>query len=439
MDTVGQPSTHLIYLLAAAIILIVLSLLFSASESAFLSVNKLRVRFLRDNKDKKAERVGRLLDKKEELLNTLLIGNNIVNIMLSAILTAASLHIFGSKGVGIATGVVTLILLVFGEITPKTIATKHPERVAFALSGFISVVFKILKPVVFVFTTISRSILKIFGVDTKKKNVSFTEDEIKTLFEVGSEEGIIQEHENAMMNRVFKFTDLSAVEIMIPRRNIVPITLDMTYDEIVRLSFETNFSKFPVLKEKENLDTIIGFLYLKDLLHFASESEKFSVRSAMRPPLFIPGTTTTSSIRHILRSNHQSMAVVIDEYSGTDGILTSEDIAREIFGTTRKNDDAQKSLKDFESIFSFVKGNEIIDGAMRLSDFEERFHIALESRLNETVAGYILEKLDRIAENGDVIRENGLKFTVKEMEGLRISKVLIEQDSETPENAKEDL
>lgn len=436
MDSVGQTSTNLIYLLITAIILILLSLLFSASESAFLSVNKLRVRFLRDNKDKNAEKVGKLLDKKEELINTLLIGNNIVNIVLSAILTAAALQLFGAKGVGIATGVVTVILLVFGEITPKTIATKHPERIAFALSGFITVVFKILKPIVFIFTTISRTILKFFGIDTKKKDVSFTEDEIKTLFEVGSEEGIIQEHENAMMNRVFKFTDLSAVEIMIPRRNIVSVTLEMTYDEIVRLSFETKFSKFPVLKEKENLDTIIGFLYLKDLLHFASESEKFTVKKAMRPPLFIPGTTTTSSIRHILRSNHQSMAVVIDEYSGTDGILTSEDIAREIFGTSKKDDDVQKSLKDFESIFSFVKGSNIIEGSMRLSDFEEQFHISLVSRLNETVAGYILEKLERIAENGDVVRENGLKFTVKEMEGLRISKILVEQDSESPENGK---
>lgn len=436
MDSVGQTSTNLIYLLITAIILILLSMLFSASESAFLSVNKLRVRFLRDNKDKNAEKVGKLLDKKEELINTLLIGNNIVNIVLSAILTAAALQLFGAKGVGIATGVVTVILLVFGEITPKTIATKHPERIAFALSGFITVVFKILKPIVFIFTTISRTILKFFGIDTKKKDVSFTEDEIKMLFEVGSEEGIIQEHENAMMNRVFKFTDLSAVEIMIPRRNIVSVTLEMTYDEIVRLSFETKFSKFPVLKEKENLDTIIGFLYLKDLLHFASESEKFTVKKAMRPPLFIPGTTTTSSIRHILRSNHQSMAVVIDEYSGTDGILTSEDIAREIFGTSKKDDDVQKSLKDFESIFSFVKGSNIIEGSMRLSDFEEQFHISLVSRLNETVAGYILEKLERIAENGDVVRENGLKFTVKEMEGLRISKILVEQDSESPENGK---
>ncbi|MBR1722139.1 MAG: DUF21 domain-containing protein [Treponema sp.] len=424
----------MIVLFILAAICITLSSLFSASESAFLGLNKLRVHFLREKGDKRATRAGKLLEQKEELLNMLLVGNEIVNVALSVILTSIFLKLFGPAGLGIATAIATVLLLIFGEITPKSVTTTHPESCAFALSGFVRFFFIILRPLVIFFTFLSRLILKIFGIDTKKKRVSFTEDEIKTLIDVGGEEGVLEAGEKNMMSRVFKFTDLNATDIMIPRLKIVGINPDMTYRDVVRLSQQTRISKFPVY-ENDDIDNIIGVLYVKDMLFFTEVMEEFSVRKAMRPPLFIPGTTKMSSIQEMLHENRQSFAIVIDEYSGTDGILTIEDIEQEIFGTVaddiyhESDGEDEKELSDFEEFIS-----QSIDGSTRLIDLEELFQIKLESKLNETIAGYICEKLERIPMVGESIEENNFVFTVEKLEGHRIAKVHVEQAIEKDED-----
>ena len=281
------PSRTLIILFILAALCITLSSLFSASESAFLGLNKLRVHFLREKGDKRAARAGKLLEKKEELLNMLLVGNEIVNVALSVILTSIFLKLFGAKGLPIATFIATVLLLIFGEITPKSVTTTHPETCAFALSVFVKIFFYLLRPLVIFFTFISRGILQIFGINTKKKSVSFTEDEIKTLIDVGGEEGVLESDEKKMMSRVFKFTDLNATDIMIPRLKVVCIDPSMSYREVVRLSEQTRISKFPVY-ENDDIDNIIGVLYVKDLLFFTEFRDDFSVRKVMRPPLFIP-------------------------------------------------------------------------------------------------------------------------------------------------------
>ncbi len=191
-----------IALLIAAGILIILSMLFSASESAFFSVNKLRVRFLRNQKHKGALRAGKLLDNKEKLLNTVLVGNNIVNIALSAILTSIALDFFGTAGVGYATLATTILLLIFGEITPKTLGTQHPESMAFALSGFLRFFSILFKPLIALFSAFSQLLVRILGINSKENQASFTEEEIKTLIEVGEEEGLLEESERHMLHRV---------------------------------------------------------------------------------------------------------------------------------------------------------------------------------------------------------------------------------------------
>ena len=430
--------TKLIILFILAALCITLSSLFSASESAFLGLNKLRVHFLREKGEKRAVRAGKLLERKEELLNMLLVGNEIVNVALSVILTSIFLKLFGSAGLPIATFIATVLLLIFGEITPKSVTTSHPETCAFALSGFVKLFFYILRPFVIFFTFISRLILRLFGISMKKKAVSFTEDEIKTLIDVGGEEGVLETSEKKMMSRVFKFTDLNATDIMIPRLKVICINPDMSYRDVVQLSERTRISKFPVY-ENDDIDNIIGVLYVKDMLFFTEVREEFSVRKVMRPPLFIPGTTKMSSIQELLHENHQSFAIVIDEYSGTDGILTIEDIEQEIFGAVADDiyhevDDADDGEKDFKEFISTS-----IDGSTRLIDLEDSLRIKLESKMNETIAGYICEKLGRIPLVGESLEENNFVFTVEKLEGHRISRIHLEQRIEKDEDYGDEI
>ncbi len=431
------PSGKLIILFILAAVCITLSSLFSASESAFLGLNKLRVHFLREKGHKQATRAGKLLERKEELLNMLLVGNEIVNVALSVILTSIFLKLFGAAGLPIATFIATVLLLIFGEITPKSVTTTHPETCAFALSGFVKIFFYILRPFVIFFTFISRGILRIFGISTKKKAVSFTEDEIKTLIDVGGEEGVLEAGEKTMMSRVFKFTDLNATDIMIPRLKVICINPSMSYRDVVQLSERTRISKFPVY-ENDDIDNIIGVLYVKDLLFFTEVRDDFSVRKVMRPPLFIPGTTKMSSIQELLHENHQSFAIVIDEYSGTDGILTIEDIEQEIFGAIaddiyhEENEQDEQEHSDFEEFLSCS-----IEGSTRLIDLEESLRIKLESKLNETIAGYICEKLERIPMVGESIEESSYIFTVEKLEGHRIAKVHVEKLIESSEDTED--
>lgn len=413
------PSDNLIILLLVAITCIVLSSLFSASESAFLGLNKLRVHFLREKGDKRAIRAGKLLERKEELLNMLLVGNEIVNVTLSVVLTSIFLKLFGAAGLGIATSIATVLLLIFGEITPKSLTTRYPEKSSFFLSRFVWFFFYFLRPFVIIFTSISRLFLRVFGISTKKKQATFTEEEIKTFIDVGGEEGVLENGEKNMMNRVFKFTDLNATDIMVPRCDVIGIETKASYRDIIQLSERTRISRFPVYAEG-GIDNILGVLYVKDLLFFRGAKEDFSVEKLMRPPLFIPGTTKMSSIQEMMRKNKQSFAVVIDEYSGTDGILTTEDIEREIFGAIA--DDFQKA-GDSTSVHIKNPDDNLLDGSARLIDLADELHLKLESRDNETIGGYICEVLGHIPVPGEFIEVGEYRFEVSSMDRLRIASV----------------
>lgn len=423
MNTAEPPQESLWGLLILCAVLILLSIIFSASETAFLSINKLRLRFLRNKKDKRAVRAGKLLDKKSHLLNTLLIGNNIVNISLSAVVTSIALTLFGKSGIGIATVTVTIILLIFGEITPKTIGSHHPEAIAFLFSRIIRFFSIILKPLVLFFTGLSSLILAILHIKTPDKSVSFTEEEIKHLIEIGEEEGILDSSEKKMMHRVFKFTDLSAKEIMIPRPQITAIPMNTTFTGVLELSQKTRLSKFPVYKT--SIDDIQGVLHVKDMMKFAQNRNAFSVKDCMRQPLFVLETRKMSSIQQILRENNQTIAIVLDEYSGTAGLLTIEDIAQEIFGTMYDEYDSSalpEIQKKSETEF-------LLSGNARLIDILEKTGIHLESKYYETIAGYINEKLDNLPDIGTVLKEEHTSLTVLDMTDRRVLQVLLRKET----------
>lgn len=394
-------------------------MIFSASEIAFLSINKLRIRVLRGKKDKRALRTGKLLDSKNNLLNTILAGNNIVNIAVTSIFTAIAMDLFDGRGVEAAALISTVILLIFGEIAPKSIASAHPEATAFFFAPFIQLVMKVLTPVVRIFSWIASLIAALFGVHTDGDDVTFTEEEIKTFIDAGAEEGIIESGEKHMLRQVFKFTDLTAKEIMVPRTDICAIPLDSSYDSIIALSQETTLSRFPVITT--DLDSICGIVYVKDLLFYTGDKADFTVKSILRQPLFILENRRMSSIRKIFRENSQSIGIIVDEYSGTAGLLTIEDVTREIFGNV-----ADEHTIDRPSQLKRISDSDsVIDGRVRLNELSEKIGISLHSDFYDTLGGYMMEKCGDIPQQGMSTKIGGYLFTVAELEGHRISKVLM--------------
>lgn len=405
-------------LIAISVVLVFLSMIFSAAESAFLSINKLRVRLLRNKKNRRATRVWRLLNNKDRLINTLLVGNNIVNIALSSIFTYIAIELFGNAGVGLATFVVTLVLLIFGEISPKTIATHNPEPIAFFFSGIISCLEVILYPLVYVFTKITGLFLKVANVDVKKETVTFTEEEIKIFLEVGKEQGILEKNESSMMHKVFRFSDLSAKAIMIPRKHIIAIREDFSYSKVIEYSQRYRLSRFPIYRS--SLDDITGILYVKDMLPYKMCPEKFEIKKVMRPPLFILESKNMSGIQQMLRENRQSMAVVIDEYSGTKGVLTVEDLVKEIFGTIEYKPFSRNSEIKAKNTTSSE-----VDGLFRIIDINQQLELNIVSENCETIGGYICEKLGEIPSEGQSIVIGNYKFIVTKMDDKRVGKIRV--------------
>jgi len=420
-----HPSAFLIIILA---ILIVLSMLFSISESSILGMNKLRLRILRQKKNKKAIRISKLLEKRERLINTLLVSNDLVNIFVSSLITSVALSLFGEAGVGYATIAATILLLIFGEITPKTISTRCPDRIAYGLSGFVKVVYTIMYPIVGIVTAISRFFLRILGIQTKNKKPSYTEEEIKTFFDLSSESGLIEEDENRMLNQVFKFSDLEAQDIMVPRTKIKMLSDTATYRDVLEFSERLGFTRFPVYRK--SVDDIIGILYLKDILQYKSHPQDFDIVKVVRPPLFIIGTKKISSVQNMLFENHQSMAIIVDEYSGTDGLITEKDISREIFALP-----GDKTLRgkvfDYDSIEN--KNDFTINGLVLIQILSKDLHINLESKINETIGGWFTEKINRMPQVGDSIEFEGWTFTVIKIQSNRIERIQLTKNSDEEE------
>ncbi|MCQ2572833.1 MAG: hemolysin family protein [Treponema sp.] len=420
MDGSSASPDSSLKLVILLVVLILLSCLFSISESSLLGLNRLKLRFRRNQKDKKALRVGKLLDQKEQLINTLLVSNDLVNILISSLITAVSLKLFGEKGVGLATIIATILLLVFGEITPKTISTRCPDKIAYALSGFLTVLFYIMRPVIILVTFFARCILRVFGIKSEKKKQTYTEEEIKTIFDMGTESGALEKNEGSMMNRVLKFTDLEAQDIMIPRTKITYVSINATYRDVMEISGRSGFSRFPVVRK--SIDDIVGVLYLKDLLKYKNNPQDFSVASVMRQPIFIPGTKNMSSVQSLLFENRQTMAIVVDEYSGTDGLVAVEDISREIFSRPE-----EKTLRGKVFHFNEIENQDDfeINGSVLILDLHTALNISLESKMNETIAGWFIEQTGTMPEPGDCVDYRGYRFVVKKVQAHRIERMQI--------------
>ena len=400
-------------LIVAIIVLIMLSAFFSASETALTSLNKIKIRSMIDNKVKGAERVQRVTENTPRLLSSILIGNNIVNILASSIMTAVAILLFPDKGVAVATVIMTVVVLIFGEITPKTFAARNPERVAIKFAAPISGVMFILTPIVAILNAITSFILKLNK--NAEKDSLITEDELKTMVNVGHEEGILEIDEREMINNVFDFGDTKAKDVMTPRTDMIAVDINASYEEIADIFKEEGFLILPVYEE--NADNIVGVIYLKDFAF--STPEGFDIKEHLHEPLYTYETKPILELLAEMKCRTVKFAVVVDEYGGTGGIVTLTDLIEELVGNFNDSEE-DKDIR-------LIRDDEyIIDGTARIDDVNEMIGTDIQSDSVETIAGYIISLVGRFPAEGEVIRDQDILFRILEVDKKRILKIKME-------------
>jgi CBS domain containing-hemolysin-like protein len=393
-------------------ILLLLSAFFSGSEIALFSVNKVRIRKLAEEGLAKAEILNRILERPNRLLATILVGNNLANVGIASIITSIAIIFFGNRGVGIAIGVATLMILIFAEITPKALAAKNAERASLFVARPISILIKLFYPVVRGIVLITSPIIKIFGGETKRPFI--TEEEIQMLVEVGEQEGIIEKDEKEMIKGVFKFGDTQAKEVMVPRIDISSIDGNSTVDEAKKLVVETGYSRTPVYDE--SIDNVEGFLFSKDLLKETDKGTK--VKEIMRQAYYVPETKKLDEILDEMQEGKTQMAIVVDEYGGTAGLVTLEDLVEEIVGEIL-DEKEEHPINIIDDTTALVNANTSID------DVNEALDTVLPEDDFETVGGLVFNMLGDIPLVGEKVEIDSVTLIVDRMRGRRVSRVKI--------------
>ncbi len=423
--------------LVIVLILLMLSAFFSSAETALTTVNKVRVRTLAENGDKRAAAmVASVIENPGKMLSTILIGNNIVNLSASSLMTTLALRVFGSAAVGIATGVLTLLILVFGEITPKTMSTMYAEQISFAYAGAIHVLMVILTPVIFIVNKLSRGVLFVLRVDPNKKQDPMTEDELRTIVEVSHEEGVIESEEKKMINNVFDFGDAVAKDVMVPRIDMTMVDVNASFSELMTLFQEERFTRIPVYEE--NTDNVIGIVNMKDFILFDHDKEKnFSVRDYLREPLYTYEYKKTAELMLEMRKTFNNIAIVLDEYGATAGLITLEDMLEEIVGEIRDEYDQDEE----DDVKKIAADEYLVNGSTKLDDLNDRLGLSLKSEDYDSIGGLVIGRLDHLPEEGEEVNYENLHLKVEKMDKNRIEKVRIQirETEETAEKEQEEI
>ncbi len=408
-----------IALLCVLFVLLLLSAFFSSAETALTTMNKLRLRMLVENGNNKAKTLEKVLSKPRKMLSTILIGNNIVNIAASSITTIFVQRIFANWIVSIGVGILTILIIIFGEIIPKTVATMHSEKLALFYAKPICSLMFILTPVIFILNLFSSLILKIFRVRVNLNSSTITEDELRTIIDVSQEEGILEEEEFDMINNVFDFGDTCAKDIMIPKVEITMLPLDVTYKELIEAVQEDKFTRMPIYKD--STDNIIGIINIKDLVINQIHATNFDIRKLMREPYYTIGTKVLNDLLFEMRGNDTGICIVLDEYGQCEGLITLEDIIEEIIGEIRDEfDEAEKQV-----IRKINENEYIVEGSINLDDFNEQLETEIDSENYESLGGLIIEHLDRLPQKGDVVTIDNCRLTVIKMDDKRIDYVKV--------------
>ena len=409
------------WLIVFLVILILLSGFFSAAETALMSLNKIKLKQLIEDEVKGAKEILRLIENPSEILSTILICNNIVNILASSISTILFIDVLIDYGTGVATSistiVLTVVILIFGEITPKTIAVLKAEKLAFTLYKPLKIVLVLLRPLVFIFSKISSIIMKLFGIKDQGIQTNITEEEIKSIVSFSQEEGILEVEEKKLIYNVFEFSDLKVKDVMIPRVDMITLSVNSTYDEVVSIFKTERFSRIPVYKE--NIDNIIGFVNIKDLF-FIEKEDGFDIQKYIRE---VHSTHEYKKIRDLfndMKKKRNHMTVVRDEYGGTVGLVTIEDLIEEIVGDI---EDEYDEIVDKE--IQVISDKEyVIVGTLRIDTLNDMLDINIESEF-ETIGGYIIEKMGKLPQNGDILEMGRVKFKIENIGKNRIKELRV--------------
>ena len=401
--------------LVILVLLLSASAFFSSAETALMTSNKLRIRNLAENGDKRAEKVLEITANTDKMLSAILIGNNIVNLSASALSTTLTLKVFGSSLVGVATGVLTFLILVFGEITPKNVASKNAENMALKYIGIISLLVIVLTPAIYIVNKVAGIVISLF-IKNNDDNNMVTEDELRAMVEVSHEDGVIEKEEKKMIVNVVDFGDTVAGDIMLPRVDMVMVSVESSYEEILKIFREEKYTRIPVYEESP--DNVIGILNVKDFL-LIEDKENFSVKEHLREPLYTYEYKKTSSLMVDMRKTGANIVIVLDEYGTTVGLITLEDMLEEIVGEIRDEFDAEED----EGITKISETEYLIDGSTNLDDVNDRIGLELSSDEYESIGGIIMEKLGRLPVEGEVITFDNIILTVKKMDHARIEKV----------------
>ena len=411
------------------ILLLILSAFFSSAETALTSVSPIKLRALADEGSKSAAKVLKVSENKAKLLSTILVGNNVVNIAASALTTTYCTEKFGSVYLGAATGILTLLVLIFGEITPKTIATYYATGMSRFFVYPISWLMVILTPVIWVLNLITGVIFRLCGIPKEGAKETVTESELLTMVNVSHEEGVLEPEEKFMISNVVDFGDALSKDIMIPRTDMVCASIDTPYNELVKIFIEETFSRIPIYEDsKEN---IVGILYMKDLF-FLRETEgvkSFDIKKIMRSPLFVYEFQKSAEIFSEMKESSVTMAVVLDEYGAASGLITMEDLIEEIVGEIRDEYD-----EDEDSLIVDLGNNTYdVDASVKLDDINDALSLKLASDDYDSLAGYMIELLDKLPEEGDEADTTELHLKVTKVERNRVERILLYKKEEKAE------
>ena len=418
--------------LVLVILLLGLSGFFSSAETALTTVSKMRIRTLAEAGDKKAITLMKVIENPGKMLSMILVGNNIVNLSASSMMTTLTMELFGSKAVGVATGVLTLLILVFGEITPKTMATLNAERLSLAYAGIVYWLMRLLTPGIFLVNKLSTAVMFLLRVDPNKKPDAITEDELRTIVEVSHEEGVIESEEKKMINNVFDFGDAVARDVMVPRIDMVMVDVNATYKELIELFRKERFTRIPVYEN--STDNVIGIINVKDFLLY-DNAQKFSLRDLLRQPLYTYEYKKTAELMVEMRKTSNNIIIVLDEYGATAGLITLEDMLEEIVGDIRDEYD-----EDEEDEVKEIAPNEyLVSGSAKLDDLNDRLDLELESEDYDSIGGLVIGLLEHLPEEGEAVDCGNIRLVVEHVEKNRIDKIrlFIQQESDREEKRRQ--
>lgn len=398
------------------LILIILGIIFSAffssSETALTSINTFKVRQMEKNGVKNSNILKKLINNITKVLTTILIGNNIVNIVTTTIATIFFTDVFGAKGAVISPIILTIVVLIFGEVTPKNIAAANSEKLALKVAKPIRFFNIILTPLSFVLGLITNSISKLFVTENVESD-RVTEEDLKTIVDVSEEQGVINNEESEMINNVFEFGNSDVSDIMTARTNMEAISVDMPIEELKNFLKTSNHSRIPVYGK--NIDNILGILHMKDLVSHLAQDKGLSIADVIRPAFYVYDNMHIFDLFTTMRGENLSLAIVIDEYGGTSGLVTIEDIVEELVGEI---DDEYDTA--YETIYKINDKEYLVNPSIHLNDFNDYFDTDLEEIKNDSIGGFVIDKLSRIPKQGDSVRVGNINIMVLQVDRYKI-------------------